>query len=112
MAQPNTHTQEYFLPGFGLSRQIVIGHIQYFLGPSARVRPYRYQQRDGYLVVGPQLTRRQIEDLQNLSQEYERQETLRMSRSSSSDQRDPYINQLIPDVGRTSSSYGSSRNSR
>lgn len=57
MAQSNNQVQDYWLPGFGLSRQIVIGHLQYFLGPSARVRPYRHQQRDGYLINGPPLTR-------------------------------------------------------
>jgi hypothetical protein len=35
--------QQYWLPGYGLSRQIVLGQIQYFLGPSATVRPYTYQ---------------------------------------------------------------------
>lgn len=36
-------SQQYWLPGYGLSRHIVLGHIQYFLGPSASVRPYTYQ---------------------------------------------------------------------
>lgn len=35
--------QQYWLPGYGLSRHIVLGHIHYFLGPSASVRPYSYQ---------------------------------------------------------------------
>ena len=35
--------QQYWLPGYGLSRHIVLGHIQYFLGPTATVRPYSYQ---------------------------------------------------------------------
>lgn len=35
--------QQYWLPGFGLSRHIVLGHIQYFLGPSASARPFTYQ---------------------------------------------------------------------
>ena len=34
--------QEYWLPGFGLSRNIVLSNIQYFLGPSTTVRPYTY----------------------------------------------------------------------
>jgi hypothetical protein len=55
--QYDTQAQSYFLPGFGLSRHIVTAHLPYFLGPSARVRPYTYQQRDGYLIFGPQLTR-------------------------------------------------------
>lgn len=35
--------QEYWLAGYELSRQIVLRQIQYFLGPSATVRPYSYQ---------------------------------------------------------------------
>lgn len=54
--------------------------------------------------------KRQIEDLQNLSREYERQETLRMSRSNG--QQDAWINELVPDVGRASSNYGPYRSSR
>ncbi|KAL4795520.1 hypothetical protein BDV19DRAFT_166321 [Aspergillus venezuelensis] len=38
-----SQVQQYWLPGYGLSRQIVLGQIQYFLGPSATVRPYTYQ---------------------------------------------------------------------
>ncbi|RAL15438.1 uncharacterized protein BO97DRAFT_411565 [Aspergillus homomorphus CBS 101889] len=49
--------QQYWLPGYGLSRYIVLSHIQYFLGPSATARPYSYQGRDGYLVTGVPLTR-------------------------------------------------------
>ena len=52
----------------------------------------------------------QIDDLQSLSREYERQETIRMSRSGG--QRDPYINEPIPVGRRTSPDYGSYRNSR
>lgn len=110
MAQPNSQIQEYWLPGFGLSRHIIIGHLQYFLGPSVRVRPYTYQQRDGYLIVGMPLTRDQIEDLQNMSREYERQETIRMSKSSGDT--DTCINEPIPVARRTSLEYGSSWNSR
>lgn len=39
--------QQYWLPGFGLSRHIVLGHIQYFLGPSASARPFTYQVMNG-----------------------------------------------------------------
>lgn len=35
--------QEYWLPGYGLSKHIVITQIQYFLGPSTSVRQYQYQ---------------------------------------------------------------------
>ena len=40
-----SQVQQYWLPGYGLSRHIVLGHIHYFLGPSASVRPYSYQVR-------------------------------------------------------------------
>jgi len=72
MPQPST-SQEYWLPGYGLSRHIVLGQLQYFLGPSATVRPYSYhvcagtdagesgtdrgQGREGYLINGMQLTK-------------------------------------------------------
>ncbi|KAL2222897.1 hypothetical protein M432DRAFT_586881 [Thermoascus aurantiacus ATCC 26904] len=82
--------QEYWLPGYGLSRQIVLRHIQYFLGPSATVRPYSYQE--------------QIDDLKAMSREYERQEAIRMASLASIDSLDrrsgqfeePYINELVP----------------
>ncbi|BCS22423.1 uncharacterized protein APUU_30648S [Aspergillus puulaauensis] len=90
-----SHVQQYWLPGYGLSRQIVLGHIQYFLGPSATVRPYTYQGREGYLIVGVPLTREQINDLAVMSREYERQETLRMA-GESNPQSEPYINEIIP----------------
>ncbi|CAI7618819.1 unnamed protein product [Penicillium glandicola] len=85
--------QQYWLPGYGLSRHIVLGHIQYFLGPSATVRPFAYQE--------------QIDDLAVMSREYEKQEATRMTHnisgastaSSSSDnsaiQSEPYINEII-----------------
>ncbi|KAL2800909.1 hypothetical protein BJX66DRAFT_102371 [Aspergillus keveii] len=90
-----SQVQQYWLPGYGLSRQIVLGQIQYFLGPSATVRPYTYQGREGYLIVGVPLTREQINDLAVMSREYERQETLRMAGDSNS-QAEPYINEIIP----------------
>ncbi|KAL4952776.1 hypothetical protein BDW69DRAFT_195398 [Aspergillus filifer] len=90
-----SHVQQYWLPGYGLSRQIVLGQIQYFLGPSATVRPYTYQGREGYLIVGVPLTREQINDLAIMSREYERQEALRMTGDSNA-QSEPYINEIIP----------------
>ncbi|KAL2838865.1 hypothetical protein BJX68DRAFT_209385 [Aspergillus pseudodeflectus] len=90
-----SQVQQYWLPGYGLSRQIVLGQIQYFLGPSATVRPYTYQGREGYLIVGVPLTREQINDLAVMSREYERQETLRMAGDPNS-QAEPYINEIIP----------------
>ncbi|KAL4810265.1 hypothetical protein BDV18DRAFT_130631 [Aspergillus unguis] len=90
-----SQVQQYWLPGYGLSRQIVLGQIQYFLGPSATVRPYSYQGREGYLIVGVPLTREQINDLAVMSREYERQEALRMA-GDSNPQSEPYINEIIP----------------
>lgn len=74
MNNPLVPVQEYWLPGYGLSRQIVLREIQYFLGPSATVRPYSLQVefhavwklvlnlttskgREGYLIMGPPLTK-------------------------------------------------------
>lgn len=94
--------QQYWLPGYGLSRHIVLSQIQYFLGPTASARPYSLQGREGYLIVGTPLTRDQIDDLKNLSQQYERQAAIRMTPNSSSSDNtngnssEPYINQLIP----------------
>ncbi|KAJ5541312.1 hypothetical protein N7494_006388 [Penicillium frequentans] len=97
--------QQYWLPGYGLSRHIVLGHIHYFLGPSASVRPYSYQGREGYLITGVPLTREQIEDLATMSREYEKQEAARMTSQShnsnangvsSRQSSEPYINELIP----------------
>lgn len=97
--------QQYWLPGYGLSRHIVLGHIHYFLGPSASVRPYSLQGREGYLITGVPLTREQIDDLAAMSREYEKQEALRMTNQKttghnthegSSREPEPYINELIP----------------
>ncbi|KAJ5235203.1 uncharacterized protein N7469_004371 [Penicillium citrinum] len=104
-----SRVQQYWLPGYGLSRHIVLGHIHYFLGPSASVRPYSYQGREGYLIVGVPITREQIEDLANMSREYEKQEALRMSHqngtgnnNASAQPAEPYINEIIPvDPSRT-----------
>ncbi|KAJ6018965.1 hypothetical protein N7522_001032 [Penicillium canescens] len=97
--------QQYWLPGYGLSRHIVLGHIHYFLGPTASVRPYSYQVcqvdtsaplwvtcpnhislvikgREGYLINGVPLTREQIDDLATMSREYERQEAVRMAHNN------------------------------
>ncbi|RAH72358.1 uncharacterized protein BO66DRAFT_427224 [Aspergillus aculeatinus CBS 121060] len=84
---PPPETQHYWLPGYGLSRSIVLSQIQYFLGPAASARPYSHQipspqGRDGYLITGVPLTRDQIDDLAAMSREYERQESLRMAGDS------------------------------
>ncbi|KAJ5950804.1 uncharacterized protein N7479_009217 [Penicillium vulpinum] len=100
-----SRVQQYWLPGYGLSRHIVLGHIQYFLGPSATVRPFAYQAclaiafhyelyiahsnqiplqgREGYLINGVPLTREQIDDLAIMSREYEKQEATRMAHNTS-----------------------------
>ncbi|EAS32670.1 uncharacterized protein CIMG_03694 [Coccidioides immitis RS] len=74
--------QEYWLPGYGLSRHIVLSKMQYFLGPTASVRPYSYQGREGYLVTGAPLTRTQIDDLRKMSQVYEQEASIRMAQTS------------------------------
>src|SRR5271170_2810982 len=38
----NMPVQEYWLPGYGLSRQIVLSQLPFFLGPTASVRPFTY----------------------------------------------------------------------
>ncbi|MCJ1305442.1 hypothetical protein MMC08_008256 [Hypocenomyce scalaris] len=89
---------QYFVPGFGISRHVIFGHIQYYLGPSASVRPYSYQGREGYLVTAPgqPLTKSQIEDLQNLSKQYELQAAERMRASgNSTEQEEMYINRPV-----------------
>ncbi|EHY58596.1 hypothetical protein ABEF95_003951 [Exophiala dermatitidis] len=97
MPQPVASTQEYWLPGYGLSRHIVLRQLQYFLGPSATVRPYSYHGREGYLINGTPLTKEQIEDLRRQSREYERQQTIRMSSKAiaASDAAEPDINELV-----------------
>ncbi|ODH25864.1 hypothetical protein ACO22_05020 [Paracoccidioides brasiliensis] len=95
-----TESQQYWLPGYGLSRHIVLSQIQYFLGPTSSARPYSYQGREGYLVTGTPLTRQQIEDLANMSLEYEKGAAMRMAHNNfnfnadgkSSEQ---YVNELI-----------------
>ncbi|KAJ6021349.1 hypothetical protein N7540_006853 [Penicillium herquei] len=89
-----SRVQQYWLPGYGLSRHIVLGHIHYFLGPTASVRPFSYQE--------------QIDDLAVMSREYEQQEAVRMTSqapsihaggygdSPSRHSSEPYINELIP----------------
>jgi hypothetical protein len=48
--------QQYWLPGFGLSRHIVLGHIQYFLGPNASARPFTYQVPDHFSPLWERIT--------------------------------------------------------
>jgi len=105
-----------------ISRQVMFGNVHYFLGPQASVRPFTYQQREGYLINNPggPLTKvsplsltlndehfpacadsghaqSQIEDLQYLSQQYEQQEAARMARASGAmNSADFYVNKPIP----------------
>ncbi|KAI4289348.1 MAG: hypothetical protein L6R35_001394, partial [Caloplaca aegaea] len=55
---PTSDYRQYFLPGWGISRHIIFSHIHYFLGPDSTS---------------------QIEDLQNLSRQYEQQAAERMT---------------------------------
>ena len=43
----------YFLPGYRLSRAVVFKQIPYYLGPYASIKPFSYQQREGYLISNP-----------------------------------------------------------
>lgn len=43
LALTMSRVQQYWLPGYGLSRHVVLGRIHEFLGPSATVRPFSYQ---------------------------------------------------------------------
>lgn len=36
-----------------ISRQVMFNNVHYFLGPYASVRPFTYQQREGYLINNP-----------------------------------------------------------
>ena len=43
----------WFVPGYMISRQVMLNNLNYFLGPQATVRPFTYQQREGYLINNP-----------------------------------------------------------
>ncbi|ETN45476.1 uncharacterized protein HMPREF1541_09308 [Cyphellophora europaea CBS 101466] len=108
--------QQYWLPGYGLSRHIVLGQLHYFLGPSTSVRPYTYQGREGYLINGAPLTKEQVADLRRQSREYEREQSMRMNRRRDGNSRrdaddraaatedDDDINEIVI-VGRRSPGY-------
>ncbi|KIY03164.1 uncharacterized protein Z520_01631 [Fonsecaea multimorphosa CBS 102226] len=97
MPQPTSPSRDYWISGYGLSRHIVLRQLQYFLGPSATVRPYSYRGREGFLINGPELTKEQIEDLKRQSEQYEKQQTMRMSNkvSSGTDDEDCHINEIV-----------------
>ncbi|KAF2011068.1 hypothetical protein BU24DRAFT_427280 [Aaosphaeria arxii CBS 175.79] len=84
-------TNQYFLPGFGISRAVIQSEIRYHCGPDAIVRPYTLQGRDGFLVTasGPQLTKHQIEDIKAASRHYEEKQSRR------ADEVDVFVNQPI-----------------
>ncbi|KAF2663947.1 hypothetical protein BT63DRAFT_461065 [Microthyrium microscopicum] len=69
-------SHSYFVPGFGISRVIIQSEIRYMSGPNAIVRPFTLRGRDGFLVTStsPPLTKEQIEDLKELSRQYERRQ--------------------------------------
>ena len=41
----------YFVPGYEISRQVILNWYQRLLGPSATIRPFSYQQREGYMIT-------------------------------------------------------------
>ncbi|KAK2812501.1 hypothetical protein FQN49_008369 [Arthroderma sp. PD_2] len=79
-----SHTEQYWLPGYELSRQVVLSNIHIFLGPTASARPYTYHGRDGYLVTGSRLTQQQIDDLKTMSKKFELDQTIKTMHMSSS----------------------------
>ncbi|PGH06570.1 hypothetical protein AJ79_06509 [Helicocarpus griseus UAMH5409] len=97
--------QQYWLPGYELSRHVVLSQIQYFLGPSSSARPFSYQGREGYLITGTALTRQQIQDLKSMSLEYEKGAAMRMAHNNFNHDTDgklsgSYVNELISVGGR------------
>lgn len=46
-----TTKNEYFVPGYGISRQVIVENIQLFLGPGSSARPYSYLGREGFLIL-------------------------------------------------------------
>ena len=118
VSRDSTSYTTYFVPGYMISRQVMFNNVHYFLGPQATVRPFTYQQREGYLIQntgGPPTKVRavclasllnnpflfecqsQIEDLQYLSQQYEQQAAARMiRRSDMPDSADIYLNKSVP----------------
>lgn len=52
-SRDGTTYTSYFVPGYMISRQVMFNNVHYFLGPQASVRPFTYQQREGYLINNP-----------------------------------------------------------
>ncbi|OJD11826.1 hypothetical protein AJ78_07481 [Emergomyces pasteurianus Ep9510] len=99
-----SQSQQYWLPGYGLSRHIVLSQIQFFLGPTSSARPYSFQGREGYLITGTRLTRQQLEDLAEMSLEYEKGAAMRMAHNNfnynTHGKPAQYVNELIHVGGR------------
>ncbi|MCJ1346198.1 hypothetical protein MMC31_004413 [Peltigera leucophlebia] len=93
----STTKNEYFVPGYGISRQVIVEHIQLFLGPGSSARPYSYLGREGFLILtsGKPLTKSQIEDLRQLSVEYEQKIAKRMIPMNGNEPEDAFLNRPI-----------------
>lgn len=100
--------ETYWLPGFELSKQVVLSQIRFMLGPTASARPYSHQGSDGFMITGSRLTevsdmdlsdrnfdltlsKAQIVDLKRQSREHERQRARRMTNG----QDEPNIHGLV-----------------
>ncbi|KAI9858438.1 MAG: hypothetical protein M1824_004305 [Vezdaea acicularis] len=90
-------SETYFVPGFGISRQVLQNTICYYLGPAAFVRPYVHQ--------------RQLDDICEASKEWERQESARMIQDAVEDE-EMYINRPIQIRSRDPREGRSSRRGR
>jgi len=65
-------TNQYFIPGDGISREVIQADICRYLGHDALVRPGNYQGRDGYVLTAYRnLTSPMIADLKADSQKWE-----------------------------------------
>ncbi|KAH0548005.1 hypothetical protein GP486_008254 [Trichoglossum hirsutum] len=56
MAAPQPRTNQYFIPGDGISREVITADICRYLGNDALVRPGQYQvrrvsARDGFYIT-------------------------------------------------------------
>lgn len=58
-----TSIETYWLPGFELSKQVVLAQIRFLLGPTASARPYSHQGSDGFMITGSKLTEVSQSDL-------------------------------------------------
>lgn len=87
-----TRYNEYFLPGEGISREVIQADICRYIGNDALVRPGTYEGRDGYLIKSYRnLTSEMISDLKADSARWEAE---RRQALSQQDPRDPSRYQL------------------